>query len=81
MIIYDYPTKDIWIVKKIKTSSMIPLELAIERKFDITSAMIQLLNLKRVFLGFPTDEVNMHTIKFVGIFTLYNLLRVSYKYL
>lgn len=41
--------------------------------------MIQLLNLKGVFISLPTDDANMYIINFVRIFTLYNLPEVSQK--
>lgn len=36
-------------------------------KFDITSVVNQLLNLKGVFVGLPTDDTNMHLTNFIGI--------------
>lgn len=35
--------------------------------FDITNAMIQLLNLKGVFAGLPNDDINVYLINFIGI--------------
>lgn len=42
-------------------------------KFDITSSTIHLLNLKRVFIGLPTNDENMHMMNFLGIYTFYNI--------
>lgn len=41
------------------------------------SVMIQLLNLKGVFVGLLTNNANKHIINYVGICALYNLSRVS----
>lgn len=41
--------------------------------FNITSAIIKLLNLKSVFVGLPTNNANMYLINFVEIFTSYNI--------
>lgn len=43
----------------IDTRAIIPPELPQEVKFDTTSAMIQLLNLKGVFVGLPNNNTNM----------------------
>lgn len=41
--------------------------------------MIQLLNLKGVFLGLATDDTNMHLANFIGICTSYTILGVDQK--
>lgn len=66
-------------VEPIETGAIIPSELPQGTKFDIVSVMIQLLNLKEIFVGLPTDDVTMHIISSVGICTSYNFSRVSQK--
>lgn len=41
--------------------------------------MIQLLNLKIVFIGLATDDANIHIMNIAGILNLYNQPRVSQK--
>lgn len=48
-------------------------------KFNITSDMIQLLNLKVVFVGLLTFDAIMHLINFIGICTLYTISGVDQK--
>lgn len=43
-------------------------------KFDITSALIQLLNLKGVFVILLTDVANMDFVNFNGIYISYAIL-------
>lgn len=43
------------------------------------NTMIHLLNLKKLLVGLPTYVENRPHMKFVGIFTLYNLLGVIHK--
>lgn len=64
-------------VEPIKMGVIIPLELPKGTKFDIMSTMIQLLNLKRVFVGLSTDDANIHLMNFMEIYTLYNLPGIS----
>lgn len=45
------------------------------------SVIIQLLNLKGVFSCLPTDDEDIHLINFDGIYTLYNLPRVSQEFI
>ncbi|PHT53364.1 putative alpha,alpha-trehalose-phosphate synthase [UDP-forming] 8 [Capsicum baccatum] len=49
------------------TGAIIPPPLAPRAKFNITSTMIQLLHLKRLFGGLPGDDLNMHLENFVTI--------------
>ncbi|PHT48304.1 Acidic endochitinase [Capsicum baccatum] len=49
------------------TGSIIPPPLAPGAKFNITSTMIQLLQLKRLFCGLAGDDPNMHLINFISI--------------
>lgn len=46
-------------------------------KFYITSVVIHLLNLKSEFAGLPTNDAQIQIMDFVGIYTSYNLLKVS----
>ncbi|XP_047262439.1 uncharacterized protein LOC124895926 [Capsicum annuum] len=47
--------------------AIIPPPLVLGVKFNITSTMIQLLNLKGFFGGLPGDEPNMHLVNFINI--------------
>ena len=68
MSVYDDPEKEVVVYfEPIETGAIIPRELPQGTKFDITSAMIHLLNLKGVFVGLPSDDPNMHVMKFVGV--------------
>lgn len=72
LLVYKEQETDSAYVEPIKTGAIISPELTQGTKFDITSAMIQLLNLKGVFVDLPTDDANMHIMNFVGIYTSYN---------
>lgn len=50
-----------------ESGAIIPPPLAPEDKFNITSTIIQLLYLKRLFGGLPGDDPNMHLVYFVTI--------------
>lgn len=54
-------------VDPFKTGATISSKLSKGVKFDITSAMIQLVNLKGMFAGLPMDDANMDIINFIGI--------------
>ena len=72
--IFDDPKEeDVAYFEPVETGAIIPPELPQGAKFDITSAMIHLLNLKGVFAGLPTNDTNMHVMNFVGVCTSYNL--------
>ncbi|PHT52648.1 hypothetical protein CQW23_07110 [Capsicum baccatum] len=49
------------------TGSIIPPPLATGAKFNITSTMILLLQLKGLFSGLAGDDPNMHLINFISI--------------
>ena len=65
--IYERLEEDLSYLEPVETGVIIPPELPEGTKFDITSAIIHLLNLKGVFLGLPTDDTNMHVMSFMGI--------------
>lgn len=64
-------------IKPIEIIAIIPPKLPQSTKFDITSIVIQLLNLKDSFLGLSTDNANMYFINVAGIYPSYNILWVS----
>jgi len=64
-----------------KIGSIIPLILPLGIKFNISSAMIQLLYINSVFMGFPTDDANMNLTNFTRISTSYTYLRVIRRHL
>ena len=49
------------------TGAIILPPLAPGVKFNITSTMIQLLNLKGLFGGLPGDDPNLHLVNFISI--------------
>lgn len=54
-------------VKSVEIGAIIPPALPSNVKFDITSALIQLLKLKGIFLGADIDDANTYHANFVGI--------------
>lgn len=50
-----------------QTEAIIPPTLTPGVKFDITCAMIQLLNSKGVFASLDTDDANMYLANFIRI--------------
>lgn len=69
MPIYNDPEKYLKYIEPIEIGAIIPSELPYGVKFDITSIMIQLLNVKDVFIGFLSNEANMYIMNFMGIYT------------
>lgn len=61
--------------------AIIPVALPLNLKFEITSTMIQLFNLRGVFANLPTDDANLHRANFIGIFNFYNISGVDMKVL
>lgn len=59
------------------TGAIIPPELPWGMKFDITSAIILLLNLKGIFSGLLTNDANIYVVKILGIYTSDNISGVS----
>ncbi|KAF3680813.1 50S ribosomal protein L22, chloroplastic [Capsicum annuum] len=59
------------------TGEIIPPPLAPGAKFNITSTMIQLLNLKGLFGGLPGDDPNLHLVTFVTICKSFNNPKVG----
>lgn len=59
------------------TGAIIPPPLAPGPKFNITSIMIQLLHLKRLFSGLPGDDPNMYLVNFVTICKSFDNLGVG----
>lgn len=59
------------------TRTIIPLELALGLKFNITSTMIQLLKLKVLFSGLPRVDPNMHLVNFMNICKSFDYPRVG----
>lgn len=76
---YNDLDEDLVYVEPIEMIAIIPPKFLLGTKFDITSSMIQLLNLKIVFDVVPTNYVYMHIMNFVGICTLYILFGISKK--
>lgn len=50
------------------TGAIIPSSLVLGAKFNITSTMIKLLNLKGLFDDLPGDDSNMYLMNFFTIF-------------
>lgn len=71
--------EDLGYLEQIETCAIMPLELPFGIKFDITSTMLHLLNLKGKFSGLATNDANMNMMKFMGIWMFYNLSKVSQK--
>ncbi|PHT97467.1 50S ribosomal protein L22, chloroplastic [Capsicum chinense] len=59
------------------TGEIIPPPLAPGAKFNITSTMIQLLNLKGLFGGLPGDDPNLYLVTFVTICKSFNNPKVG----
>lgn len=76
-ILLYYKAKDIGYFEPSEIRAIIPPALAPNVKFDITSAMIQMLNLKDIFLRFATYDVNMHLANFSRICTSHNILSID----
>lgn len=51
---------DLGYVDLTEIEAIISPALLLNMMFDVTNCMIQLLNLKGVLVGSPTDETNMH---------------------
>lgn len=60
-----------------KKVSIIPPTRPPNVKFDITSAMVELLNLKGVIFGLSIDDPNIHLSNFIGICTSYTIPMVD----
>lgn len=58
--------KDLRYAETIKTCVIIPIGLPQETKFNIASEMIQLFNMKGVFVCLSTYDANMHIINMLG---------------
>lgn len=65
--------KDIGYIEPAETGAVVPLALPLNVKFDISSIMIQLLNLKGVSFGAEINDANMHLANFTGIYTSYTI--------
>lgn len=72
-----YHENDIGYIETTEIGANIPPALPSNLKFDITSAMIQLLNLKVAFLGSDIVNRNMYLSNFVGIYTFYAIQEVD----
>lgn len=60
-----------------KDRAIIPTGLPVNVKFEITSAMIQLLNLNGVFSGEATNDANLHLTNFTRIRISYTITGVD----
>ncbi|KAF3678893.1 hypothetical protein FXO37_04142 [Capsicum annuum] len=75
--LYEEEDEDLGYVEPTESGSIISPTLGHNVKFDITSAMIQLLNLKGVFLNAAKDDTNMHITNFLRICTYCTIPRVD----
>lgn len=59
------------------TQAIIPHAFQPDVEFDITITMIQILNIKEMFVSMDLDGTNMHLENFIVIFTWFMLPRVD----
>lgn len=64
---YEDLEEDLDCLEIVEIGVIIPLELPLETKFDITSAINYLMNLEGVFSGLPIVDENTYVIQFMGI--------------
>lgn len=69
--------EDFGYVELTNTGFIIPSGLPPGIKFDIMSAMIQLLNMKGVSARLPADDADLHFANFIGIYSSYTILEVN----